>query len=53
MTVNAIKIKIGFAANEINVGKNLYNNKLTTTIKITMVIMTVVVSLLMVLGLII
>ena len=50
---NAIKMKIGFAANAINVGKNLYKVKPTSNIKIIIVIMTVVVSLLMVLSLII
>lgn len=53
MTANAIKMMIGLAANEINVGKNLYMIKPTITIKIKMVINTVVVSLLMVLSLII
>jgi hypothetical protein len=51
MKTNAIKMKIGFAAKEINVGKNLYKIKPTITIKIMMVIITVVVSLLMVLSL--
>ena len=51
MTANAIKMKTGFAANEINIGKNLYNNKPTNIIKITIVIITAVVSLLMILGL--
>ena len=53
MTANAIKIEIVFAANEINVGKNLYKIKPTITIKIMMAIMTDVVSLLMVLSLMI
>ena len=51
ITANTIKIKIGFAANEINVGKKRYEIKPNITIKIIIVIMTPVVSLFMIFSL--